>query len=875
MLTWLRRLARRARALTSGAEVDRELNEEIRLHIELETEELMRSEGLPREEARRRALVAFGGVARYREEHRDARGVSVIAETRQDVHYAVRGFIKRPGFTLAAIATLALGIGANTAVFSAVDSLIMHPLPFPHSTAIVYVWTTSPKGPMSVTPPRALADAWVAHPGPIRQIEEYTGERVKLSTPDGSEDVQASYIGSTYLAFLGLHPVLGRGFSKADLADGAPGVAMLGYGAWKARYGASPDVLGRTMQVNGRSYTIVGVAPALAGRLDSPGDVQLWLPFRRDLGLPDGLGVRVAARVPDGMSDAQVATALTAVMRHVPDLPPFMNGWKARLFRPQDFLLGSLHTTLLVLLAVVGLVLLIACANVASLLLGRAAARAREMAVRTALGASRARLVRQLLTESTLLAALGGGAGIGVAVWGLRMVARWRPESLADLDGVRLDPRAVWFTAGAVIAATLIFGLLPSMLAADTRPADALKAGSGIGRFGKLRGRTILTAGQTAISVILLIGAGLLIRTLGQLERVDPGFRPAGLVAVQVALPKDHFPDSASVAQFIDRVATAGPRLVGVGRVTVSAALPLGYGITGPTWQVEGGTLPADLAHAEVAIAPVPPDYFSVLGIPLLEGRTFASARERSVVVSRDFAHAVAPAGSAIGQRVRSGGGDWLTIVGVAGDVAGTSMRDESTNRYQVYEPFSAGILPAQAPLWLLGRTTGGTETAIAGISSMVRSLDRSITISRATTGDGLIHQALAASRFYALVLAAFALLALVLAAVGLFGVLSYGVQQQSRDIGIRMALGARARDVQRGVVVRALLPVTAGLAAGIGLSFPATRVLASLLYGVRPIDPPTLVGVTLIMLITALLASYLPARTAARVDPVRTLRAE
>jgi len=868
------RLTRRLRALFRGRDVDRDLDDEIRLHVELETEALMAREGLTREEARRRALVAFGGVERYREEHRDARGIGFVADAWSDLRYALRGIRKRPGFTIAAVVTLALGIGANTAVFSAVDALLLHPLPFKNSTNIVYLWTTSPKNPMSVTPPRVLADAWVAHPGPIKQIEEYTGDQLKLSTPDGPRDVQVTYIGATYLSFLGLHAELGRGFTEADMTAGASNVTLLGYGTWKTQYGSSRDVIGRTVTLDSLTYTIVGVAPALADHLDSPGNTAFWLPLRHDLHL-DVFGARVVARVPPGTSDAQVVAAMTSVMRHTPDLPPFMDGWRAKLLRPQDFVLGSLRTTLLVLLGAVALVLLIACANVASLLLGRAAARTREMAVRTALGAGRARLVRQLLTESALLAGVGGAAGVGLAIWGLRTVTRLRPASLSDLTGISVDQRALWFTAGAVIVATLLFGLLPAFRASNTRPAEELKASREGTKRHRLRGRTLLVAAEAALSVLLLVGAGLLLRTLGQLERVDPGFRPAGLVALKVALPKERYPDSVSVAGFIGAVAARGARLAGVGPVAVSAAVPLDYGVTGPTWQLEGGTLPAEMQRAEVGMALVPPSYFSTLGISLIEGRTFASAHEHAAVVSRDFARAIAPGGSAVGRRVRSGGGTWLTIVGVASDVAATSMRDENTNRYQVYEPFRPAMVPAQMPLWLVGRATGSTATATASIASLVRTIDRSVAITRSTTGDGLIHEALAASRFYALLLAGFALLALALAAVGLFGVLSYGVQQRSREIGIRVALGADVRDVERGVVARALLPAAAGLVVGIGLSLVATRVLAGLLYGVKPVDPPTLAGVAIVMLVTALLASWIPARRAARVDPVRALRAE
>jgi predicted permease len=881
-MRWWSEVTTRLRALVSRRALERELDEELAFHLEKETEKNLRA-GMKTAEARRRALVSFGGVERYREAARDARGVRGLDDLVQDLRYAARGLVGRPGFTLAAVLTLALGIGANTAVFSAVDSLILHPLPFKDGNQIVFAWVSYPKtGVMVVTPP-AVQDAWLARSHSFAATTRYAWDDTVLVSGNDSVVVHVEHVDASYLGFLGLRPVLGRGFTQADMTASAPDVVMLAYGEWRSRYGGTREVLGRRIDLGGRPRTVVGVAPPEADHLHfGPGGADYFLPLRRTTGELGDFGyTQLIGRLRPGVTVEQAEAELSGIMAQAKDTPTSMAGWQAKLMHEQDFLGESLHTTLLVLLGAVALVLLIACANVGSLLLARGGARAREMAVRTALGAGRGRLVRQLLTESTLLAVAGGGLGVLLAEWGLHVLARVRPASLSTLDGVAIDHRALLFTVGVVMLATLLFGLYPALRASSSAPASELKAGMAGEDARRARLRTPVTAGEVALSVVLLVGAGLLVRTLLTLERQDPGFRADGVAMATFKYPKDRYADDASREAFVEDVVARARRIPGVTGATVTLTVPLDFGfMTGP-WHAEGREAETDLAPGMKAAGWVPPDYFRLMGTPLVQGRAFDAAlgdrESRPVILSRSLARVTASDGrSVLGMHVRTGTQkEWSTVVGVVGDVAAASVRGGDNNRYQVYMPFWAGRYSAWMPRILVARTTGDARALAANLRSIIRQVDPDIEVTKAETATAMLRSSLASPRFYATALTGFAVLALVLAAVGLFGVLSYGVQRRRHEIAVRVALGASIGDVRAGVVRQALVPVVIGFAVGIALSVAATRVLTSLLFGIGRMDPTTITAVGVVVLVTALLASYLPARRATRVDPMVTLRAE
>jgi predicted permease len=793
---------------------------------------------------------------------------------------ALRSLARSPGFTLVAVLTLALGIGANTALFSAVDSLLLHPLPFPGGERMVQVWQTNPKGGMSTSPMTEVTEAWKgAHS--FEGAEPFSGRRVLLRKGEGTEYGSAMLVTPSFLSFLGERPALGRGFSAEEAKAGGPRVAMLSYGVWKDRYGGDPAVLGRTIPIDGKPYTVVGVMPPSVTELGLSGRTDVWLPLRDDEREDGGVPTtNLWARLRPGVGAAAAEGELNDIRSRLTESVPFFEGWKAKLRRPQDFLEGSLATALRVLLGAVGLVLLVACANVAGLLLARGTERRREMAIRSALGAGRGALIRQLLTESVVLSLLGGALGVLLARWGVAAVGGLRPESLAALDHVGVDRRALLFTLAVSVATGLLFGLVPALRASSVRPGEELKAGGhgSIGRAGGGRLRAALVAGEVALSVVLLIGAGLLIRTLSGLAHVDPGFRTEGLVVARLELPTERYREAAAFDALARAIRERAEALPGVTDAVLTGEIPLHYGAQIGDLQVEGRSAPAELQGTVRALGRVPSGYFAVTGVPLVSGREFSDA-ERSwddhvVVLGEHLARQLAPDGRAVGLRIRfSDDGPWSTVIGVASDVAANGLRQLNTPQ-QLYVPYS-GVNAMGGQTWLAVRTTGDPARTAALLRSLAHSVDAEIPVPEVTTGEGLVREELREPRFYGLLLGGFATLALLLAAVGLFGVLSFAVRQRTREIGIRLALGARAPRVLTLVVRQGMTAALVGLAAGLALSLAATRLMGSLLFQVRPNDPATFVLVAGLTLLVAFLASWLPARRASRVDPIVALRAE
>lgn len=791
---------------------------------------------------------------------------------------ALRTLSRAPGFTAVAILMLGLGIGANTAAFSAVYALLLDPLPFPGGDRMVYVWQTSPNAGMSTAPTEEAAEAWrSAHS--FEATERYQPSRMLLGDREEPEFVDTKSIEPTFFSFLGTQPALGRAFTAEEGAAGGPDVAILGYGAWQRRFAGDPHVLGRTLTLDGRSYTIVGVAPESLVRSDLGGKTEAWLPLRPGAGRTAVPTISLVARLRPGVSAEAAEKELDAIRSRLQETVPFFHDWRSSLRRPQDFLGGDLSKSLMLLAGAVGFVLLIACANIAGLLVARGEARSREMAIRASLGASRGALVRHLLMESLILAVGAGAAGVGVAVWALRLVAHARPEGLDALDRVAVDGHALLFTAGASVVSALLLGVLPALQASDVRLSEALRGGGSgsVGSRSRTRSRSVLVAVEIALSVVLLTGAGLLVRSLASLGQVDPGFRAERLALARIPLPARLTATPATFETFSRSLERSARLLPGVVDARVAGEVPLDYGLALGEMQVEGGTVTEAVAKGQHAVARVPDGYFSLLGIPLLAGREFGPADLRpgshSVILSDRFARTLFPRGTAVGRRIRfSPESDWLTVVGVAKDVATSTLRAGPS--LQLYVAYS-GETALAGETWLMVRTRGNPEPLLPLLRRAIRSVDPTLALPEVVTGEGLVASQLAEPRFYATLLGAFALLALLLASVGLYGVISYAVTRRSHEIGVRMALGAASEDVVRLVVRQGLVPMALGTAAGLAASFAMTRLLQGLLYGVSATDPLTFAAVGATLLAVATMASFIPARRATRVDPLVALRAE
>ncbi|HET7321396.1 MAG TPA: ABC transporter permease, partial [Longimicrobiaceae bacterium] len=697
----------------------------------------------------------------------------------QDLRYAVRQLFRSPGFTLVAVLTLALGIGANTAIFSAVSRVVLNPFPFQGADRMVYAMQAHPKADMMTSPSADVAEAWMRNAHSFDGLEPLTYARFFLGGRSEPVILSGTRVSPTFLSFLGLTPALGRMFTPEEAKPGGPHVVLLSYESWRRDFGGSRDVLGKSIRLNDALYTVIGVMPQ---RLAVFVNSDVWVPFRLRAQL-DSLPqwFSLLGRIKPGVTREQATRELTAIADRVPQ--KYSAGWPARLVSLRDGQNGDLRQMLLVLFGAVGLVLLIACANVAQLLLARGAARERELAVRLSLGAGRGRLIRQLLVESVILSLCGGALGLLLAWWGVDALSALRPESLSDLAHVEMDGRVVLFGVGLSLATGILFGIFPALRATDLRLTGALKSGTaGSGSaVGTRRFRSGLVAVETALSVVLLVGAGLLVRSLFQMQRAEIGFRPEGLLTVDVSLPSAHYSNRSAQIAFSRELVARARALPGVAAATRATSVPPAGGYT-PFADVEvDGAPPVDAPPSGVGYNSVQPDYFRILGIRILEGRSFTEQEDRTdanvVVLSEGLAQRIAPGGSAVGLRLRTNPtAEWQTVVGVVDDVYAMARSGEMRH-LQYYTPYGDGPeIPGIAdPGRLIVQARGDDAAALAPmLRQMVHSMDPDVVVREVATVESLLGKTLAAPRFDALLLTLFAGLALLLAAVGLFGVLSY-----------------------------------------------------------------------------------------------------
>lgn len=867
----------------------RDIDDEVGFHLEMRIADL-RAAGFAPDAARAEALRRFGDTEALRDycqtiDAPSARRAHVWAWLQgwvQDVRFAIRQLRRTPAFTTIAVLTLALGIGANTAIFSVVQHVLLAPIPYRGGDRIVQLLESIPSGNQAFIMPSAqMVRVWQARTRTLEQIVGYNSGEATFSDGLTPEVLVSASIASDMLPFLGLRPLVGRNFTPRDTMAGAAPVALLGYGVWQRRYGGSSDVLGRLVNLNGKSFVVIGVMPREVGLPFAPGDRGIWMPLH--LTTPNER-LNVMGRLRSGSSARDATRELSAITAASPGAA---DGSKSALVSTRKDLLGdSYRRTLIMLFGAVGLVLLIACANVANLLLVRAGSREREFAVRAALGAGRGRLVRQVLTESMLLALVGCAVGVLLAWRGLDLIVALAPGELNNLAGVRLAPVVLAWSLGISVVTGLVFGIAPALLATEHTIGESLKSAtrtaSGSARARRVRGT--LVVGEIALSVVLLVGAGLLVRSFSALEHVDPGFDPHGLVGISIEMPKENFSSPASRHAALAQIMDGVRRIPGVKSATVSSNMPPNGGVAFGDLEIEGRSLASSNQVSLMGFATGGENYFGVIGLPLGEGRIFTPVSpptasdsvagdggSHEIMINERFAKRFWPTGGAVGARIRLGDtGDWKTIVGVVGDAQlPGDLGVESQLR--MYVPFSA-VVP---DMEIIVRSSVPSGTLVPKITTAITRVDPFIRVHKAQTAESIIADAVVQPRFAMALVATFALLALILAVVGLYGVMAYSVSQRTREIGVRVALGARSREVISLILVQGFVLVAIGIVIGVAAAVGTTRAIRSLLFGVSPTDPFTFVFASTLIALVAALACYIPARRAALIDPVIALRAD
>jgi putative ABC transport system permease protein len=797
----------------------------------------------------------------------------------QDLRLGARMLLKNPGFTAIGVLALALGIGANTAIFSLVDAVLWRPLPFREPERLALVGrTVAERTPNDAPVSAPIFLDWQQRNNVFERMTAFTRASLTLAGEPESEVLSGASVSAGFFDTLGVPPALGRSFLTGEDRPGAEPVVMLSHALWQRRFGGDPDIVGKRLTVDDRQVTVVGVMPP---RFDYPGGIALWtiLPL-------DGQTNRnhhfyaVVARLNPGVSIEKAQAEMDSVSRQLAELYPQISrhhfAWVAPL---HEYLTGDFRKPLLLWFGAIGLVLLIACANVANLLLMRAAGRGRELAVRAALGASRHRLIRQMLTESALLASLGGAAGLLVAVWCIKLMSRFSSLEIARMNEVKLDWRVLGFTGLAVLLTSLLCGVVPAWLYSRQPPGEALKdsaaRAAGGSRSGRLRGGLVVA--EMALSLTLLIGAGLLINSFIELQAVNPGFNPEGVMTLNVILPRARFAQPAQRSNFITQVAEKLQAMPGVQSTALGAYVPMDGYQSNRVYAIEGQPVPDAGNTPAVNNFPVSPDYFRTLQIPLLSGRLFTARDDMTappvVIVNQSFARRYFPGEEATGKRVRRVTDQpsvWLQIAGVVGDVKQLRLNAEA--KPIVYFPYS------QTPsigVTLLARSSGDPASLANAMRQVVYSVDKDLGINRLASLEQLLGDSLAQRRTVMMLLAVFAALALALAAIGIYSVMAYSVTQRAQEIGIRLALGAQRSDVLRLIVGQGLKLVGLGVALGLSAAFGLTHLMKNLLFNVSETDPITFTAVPLLLAAVALLACYIPARRAARADPLVALRYE
>jgi putative ABC transport system permease protein len=873
-MDWFRRRRRRA---------EEDLDDEIRFHL-AEEARLRTEAGSSEAEAEASTRRDFGNVTLVTELTRAAWGRRALDDLGQDLRFAWRLLRRSPGFTIVAAGTLALAIGATTALFTVVNGVVLRPLAFPDPAGLVMVWESSPSGNRTNTVQPQNYLEWRARNRSFDAIALVQPVPINLVGPSGAEQVPGLLVTGEFFPVLGVRPLLGRAIRRGDDVDGAPLTVVLGYGVWQRWYGGSADVIGRKIAVNGNDCEVVGIMPRGFVLPGNPADVFAAYQIDPATAARRGRSGFTVARLRPTATVESAQTEMTAIAAQTERERPQTNArWGATVVPLREQAIGQVRPGLLVLFAAVVCVLLIACANIASLQIMRASARAREMTVRLALGAGRWRLVQQLLVESVLLAAVGGGLGLLLARSAVPAIVAMFPANfpLPRAEEIRVDRAALVWTAAVSLGAGVFFGLLPGLQAGRRAITDALRGGGRVAAAGR-RVRTVLVVSEVTLAVVLVVAAGLLIRSLGRLYDVDPGFRPEGVLALRMLVVPTKYPEPERRAALIQEMLERVRRLPGVTSAGAIHFLPLSGPNSGTGYRRMDRPEPAPGQGESVAVSVVTPGYFRTMGIPLRAGRDLEEGdglrTRRVAVVNEALVRRAFPGEDPLGKRLFVSWGFSLgrqvepvfEIVGVAGDV-----RHEGLNM----DPQPTVFLSyAQEPGFmasLVVRAAGDPLALASPVRQEMARVDPDQGVLSVGTLQALLDDSIARPRLQAVLVGGFAALALLIACVGLYGVLAYSVEQRQREMGVRVAIGASPRALLGLVVGEGVRLTAAGLVLGLAGAFVAARSLASLLYGIGPTDPVVFLAVAAILLMVAAAASFVPARQAMRVDPITILRDE
>jgi putative ABC transport system permease protein len=893
---WLRILVSRVRGLHRRNRLDLELDEELQTHLEMLAEENVRR-GMNPEEARSMARRRFGGVELAKERYRDQRGLPVLETLLHDIRFALRMLRKNPGFTAIAVMTLALGMGVNTSILTVVNAVLLRPLPYDESERLVFLCERTIQSEREFVSWPNYKD-WREQNSSFEQVGIYNRDSYNLTGDGDPERLLAGQVSADLFAALRTSPALGRVFTADEDQPGAAPVVVLSHGLWQRRFGGDPGILNQTIRLNERPCTVVGVMPP---GFQFPDRVELWVPAGQLSGgqwqnRDNHPGLYGVARLKPGVTLDQAQADLRSVAAGLESQYPRTNRDRSISMTPLfEIVVGDVSWALWVLLAAAFVVLAVACVNVANLLLVRGAVRQREMTIRSALGASRARLVRQLLTESVMLALLGGTAGCLLAKWSLSALVAVAGRSLPRAGEISLDGRVLAVTAAASLLTGILFGLAPAWQAGRSSLQLLLKDAAPSLIATKQRMGNALVSTEIALALMLLIGAGLLLRSFHQLSQVNPGFDYDNVLAFSLALPAAKYRSIEQRIQFYAELTQKLGELPGAQAVGLASGLPFGSSSWRNSFAVEGRELPPPGEAPLMEACLVSPDYFRTMGIPLRAGRYFTEQDNRqhlagrdlsgleegarqvaglnAIVIDEEFARRYWPNEEAVGKLIRFGpvdpGSPLLTVIGVVGRVKMDRLSEES-NRVQSYFCYLQSPFPAMT---VVMKSTMEPAQVIASARRQVLALDPTQPIYGLRTMEQVRSESIAPQRLNLALLGLFAALALLLAAVGVYSVMAFTVVRRTQEIGLRLALGAGTGEVLRTVVGQGVKLVVLGSSIGLILALATTRLLSSLLYGVTATDPLTFAGMGLMVLLVALLACWIPARRATKVDPIVALR--
>ncbi len=887
----------RLKSLLRRNKVESELAEELHAHIERETERLV-SRGLSRNEAQRRARLLFGGLDKVNEECREARGVYLFETSLQDLRYAARTLRKNPGFTAVIVLTLALGIGASTAVFSIVNSVLLKPLPYPAAERIVFPWRLAPHGIQlgydEIPWGRSEFLLMSKESKAFQFLGAFKSDSFNLTGSGEPVRLNGLRASAGFFPALGVEPMLGRFFSAEEDRAGNEHVAILGYSLWREQFGGDPAIIGRSVELNASAYTVVGVMPAgfsfpraeeMPGGFTFERDVRLWVPLALSTGpvIPgEPNELAILARMADGISVSQAQAEMNLMTKRFENLSgsKLAVGWYDSRVTPLEAQITvDTRRPLLLIFSAVGIVLLIACSNIASLVLARTLARNREFTLRAALGAGRSRVARQLLTEGLLPSIIGGAVGVAFAEAGIYFVKMLGPSNLPRLQEVTVDFRVLAFATGCSILTGILFGLAPAIGMSQINLAESLNQGGqrvpGGGAGSRLR-KTLLVC-EVALAFVLVIVAGLLAQSFVRLLSVDAGFRTDHVLTFELSLPELKYPDQQHIAAFYQRALHSLQSQPGIESAAIVETLPIGgatesTGIRIPDWTPPNSGV---RRYANYTIAS--PGFFATVGAPILRGREFLqsdTADSMPVTVINDaMAKKFWPGQDPVGKQVGPGSPQYplATIVGIAADVKHLSLREEPGP--EMYVPYTQKVWPSLLTMDVALRTRLDVASAVTSARNAIRAVDADLPIANVRPLASLVDDSVAQPKFSMLLLAAFGAFALILACVGIYGVISYSVAQRTREIGVRVALGASRSNIFGMILGEGARLAGLGIAIGIVAALGVTRMMSSFLYEVRPADPATFAVVCVILLGVAALACYLPARRATRVDPLVALR--